>query len=249
MIRAAEVSLSAGQATLLDQVSMAVDAGELVAVVGPNGAGKSSLLSVLAGDQRPGSGTVTVAGQDVFSLRPAKLARLRAVLPQRVTLAFPFTVAEVVEMGLHARRRDGDGEAVAWALAVTDVAHLAGRRYPTLSGGEQARVSLARVLVQQAPVLLLDEPTAALDLRHQEQVMRVARDRAAEGDAVVVVLHDLNLAAAYADRVVLLRDGRIAAQGPPAEVLDAEVLSDVYACPVEVRDTGEELLVLPRRVN
>lgn len=232
MIRASGVSLLAGGARLLDGVAVEVGAGALVAVVGPNGAGKSSLLSVLSGDVRPASGAVTIGGHDVARLRPGRLARLRAVLPQRVTVAFPFTVIEVVEMGMYGRPYE-EG-VVAAAMAETDVTDLGHRRFPTLSGGEQARVSLARVLAQGAPALLLDEPTAALDLRHQEQVMRIARQRAMSGDAVVVVLHDLNLAAAYADRIVLMSGGRVVADGPPGQVLDADRLSEVYGCAVEV---------------
>ncbi|WP_326635842.1 heme ABC transporter ATP-binding protein [Streptosporangium sp. NBC_01755] len=249
MIDVSGVSLTAGSARLLDDVSLRVAPGELVAIAGPNGAGKSSLLSVLAGDVPATHGAVTLAGRPVRALRPAALARLRAVLPQRVTLAFPFTVAEVVAMGLYGSRRPAheEEEILARAMEVTDVAHLAGRTYPTLSGGEQARVSLARVLVQSAPILLLDEPTAALDLRHQEQVMCVARERAAAGDAVVVVLHDLNLAAAYAGRVLVMSGGRLVADGSPDRVLASETLSEVYGCAIDVHRNGSALLVAPRR--
>ncbi|MGW4423511.1 heme ABC transporter ATP-binding protein [Streptosporangium sp. NPDC004631] len=251
VIDVSSVSLSAGSVRLLADVSLRVAPGELVAIVGPNGAGKSSLLSVLAGDAAPSSGSVTLAGHPLGSLRPTGLARLRAVLPQRVTVAFPFTVAEVVAMGLYGSRlpHHRERELLDGAMAVTDVAHLADRAYPTLSGGEQARVSLARVLVQRAPVLLLDEPTAALDIRHQEQVMRVARDRAEAGDAVVVVLHDLNLAAAYAGRVVVMRSGAVVAHGSPAEVFTPGVLSEVYGCAVDVHRDGPGLLVSPRRTR
>ncbi|GAA3121833.1 heme ABC transporter ATP-binding protein [Streptosporangium carneum] len=251
MIDADSVSLSVGSTPLLSEVSMRVAAGELVAVVGPNGAGKSSLLSVLAGDVAPSSGSVTLDGLPLRSLRPARLARMRAVLPQRVTVAFPFTVAEVVAMGLYGSRLTApeEEEVVSGAMAATDVAHLAGRAYPTLSGGEQARVSLARVLAQRAPVLLLDEPTAALDIRHQEQVMGVARDRSLAEDAVAVVLHDLNLAAAYADRVVVMRSGVVVADGAPAEVLASDMLSEVYGCAVDVHHGDGGLMVAPRRAR
>ncbi|WP_344982483.1 heme ABC transporter ATP-binding protein [Nonomuraea soli] len=241
MIDAAGITWRAGRATLLDDVCVEAGEGELVAIVGPNGAGKSSLLAVLAGDVRPDRGSVTIAGAALRGLRPAALARLRAVLPQKVTLAFPFTVAQVVEMGQYGRPYDERTQRE--VMDATEVAHLAHRAFPTLSGGEQARVSLARVLAQGAPVLLLDEPTAPLDLRHQEQVMGLVRQRARLGDTVVVVLHDLNLAAAYADRIVVMREGRVAADGAPGDVLDAGLLSEVYACPIEVRDN----LVLPVR--
>src|SRR5690606_13003976 len=165
-------------------------------------------------------------------------AMRRAVLVQRVTLTFPFTCRQVVEMGRspwsHTVREDDDDAAVARAMELTETTALADRTFSSLSGGEQARVSLARVLAQSAGVVLLDEPTAALDLHHQELVLALARDRAAAGDAVVVVLHDLNLAAGYADRVAVLDRGRVAAVGAPAEVLQPDLLSGVYQHAVEV---------------
>lgn len=247
-IEASGITCTAGRATLLDGVAFALSPGELVAVVGPNGAGKSTLLSVLAGDLAPDRGEVRIGGEHVARLRPAALSRLRAVLPQQVTMAFPFTVAEVVAFGVYGRRQPYCQEQVIQeAMAATEVEHLAGRAFPTLSGGERARVSLARVLAQGAPTLLLDEPTAALDLKHQEQVMRAARERALAGDAVLVVLHDLNLAAAYAGRIALMSRGRIVADGTPAQVLDGELLSEVYGCEVRTRVIEDDLLVLPRR--
>jgi iron complex transport system ATP-binding protein len=170
-----------------------------------------------------------------------------------VRLSFPFTVADIVEMGrapwAGTVLEDDDAEAVRSALAETDVAQFATRRFTSLSGGEQARVALARVLAQRTGLLLLDEPTAALDLRHQELVLGVARRRAAGGVAVVVVLHDLNLAAAHADRVAVLAGGRLVATGTPAEVLGGELLTDVYEHDVEViahPRTGAPV-ILPRR--
>jgi iron complex transport system ATP-binding protein len=174
------------------------------------------------------------------------------VLPQAAALSFPFRVEEVVRMGRAPWVSLGmadDDAAVAAAMAATEVTAFAQRPFSALSGGERARVALARVLAQRAPLLLLDEPTAALDLRHQELVLRVCRERARAGDAVVVVLHDLGLAAAYAHRVAVLHGGRIAAEGPPAEVFSDRLLSEVYDQPVEVLPhprTGE-VLVTPRR--
>lgn len=148
-------------------------------------------------------------------------------------------------------REDEDDAAVAAAMAATEVTRFAARPFSALSGGEKARVALARVLAQRAPLMLLDEPTAALDLRHQELVLRICRERAAAGDAVVVVLHDLGLAAAYADRVAVLHDGRIAELGPPEAVFSGELLGEVYRQPVEVFPhprTGTPLIV-PVRQN
>lgn len=242
-----------GTRRVLDDVDFEVAAGEVVALVGPNGAGKSTLLAVLAGELDPGRGSVELDGHPLDRWTPIDMARRRAVLPQSHTVGFPFSAAEVVAMGRapwqrtpHAGR---DDEVIAAAMAATDSTHLAGRAFPSLSGGERARVALARVLAQDTATLLLDEPTAALDLGHQEAVLALAADRAAAGAAVVVVLHDLASAAAYADRVAVLDDGRVAAAGPPREVLTGELLSRVYRYPVEVLDhpdTGAQL-VLPAR--
>lgn len=239
--------------TVLSGVSLGVTAGEVLALVGPNGAGKSTLLAALAADLPAQAGTVRIDGRPVADWSPGELALRRAVLPQSAALSFPFTVEEVVRMGrapwVGTPAEDEDDPAVAAAMATTEVAEFADRPFSALSGGERARVALARVLAQRTALLLLDEPTAALDLRHQELVLRVCRERAAAGDAVVVVLHDLGLAAAYADRTAVLHDGRIAADGAPAAVFDEELLSGVYRQPVEVLPhprTGVPL-VLPRR--
>ncbi|BDD71818.1 heme ABC transporter ATP-binding protein [Streptomyces anthocyanicus] len=242
-----------GGRPVLDGVDVEVRAGEVLALVGPNGAGKSTLLGALAADVPAAEGVVRVHGRPVSDWSAPELALRRAVLPQSASLSFPFAVEEVVRMGrapwAGGDRADEDEAAVAEAMARTEVAGFAGRPFSALSGGERARVALARVLAQRAPLLLLDEPTAALDLRHQELVLRLCRERARAGDAVVVVLHDLALAAAYADRVALLRSGRIAAGGPPSEVFAEGLLSEVYDQPVEVFPhprTGA-LLVVPHR--
>ncbi|MFI9533766.1 heme ABC transporter ATP-binding protein [Nocardia fusca] len=242
-----------GTRRVLDDVDFEVAAGEVVALVGPNGAGKSTLLAVLAGELDPGRGSVELDGRPLDRWTPIDMARRRAVLPQSHTVGFPFSAAEVVAMGRAPWQRTPqagrDDEVIAAAMAATDSTHLAGRSFPSLSGGERARVALARVLAQDTATLLLDEPTAALDLGHQEAVLALAADRAATGAAVVVVLHDLASAAAYADRVAVLDNGRVAAAGPPRDVLTGELLSRVYRYPVEVLDhpgTGAQL-VLPAR--
>ncbi|WP_406291228.1 heme ABC transporter ATP-binding protein [Embleya sp. NBC_00896] len=252
-VEAEDVGYAIDGRNLVDGVSLTVRHGEIVAVLGPNGAGKSTLLGLLTGDLTPRQGTVRIADRPLSAYSQRELALRRGVLPQSVMLSFPFTVDEVVRMGRapHAGLPGGESEdaVVARCLAETDVAHLADRVYPSLSGGERARVSLARVLAQGAPVLFLDEPTAALDLKHTEDVLRLARERARRGDAVVIVLHDLNLAAAYADRIALLAKGRLLACGAPAEVCTAPVLSELYGHPVDVmrRPGGDELLILPSR--
>lgn len=244
-----------GERVVLDGVDLEVRVGEVLALVGPNGAGKSTLLAALAGDHPVAAGEVTVGDRPLAEFSAAALARRRAVLPQQHAVGFAFTALQVVRMGraVWARtdRSREDETTVAAALAEADVTHLAHRPFPALSGGERARVALARVLAQDTQTLLLDEPTAALDLGHQETVMQVVRGRADAGTAVVVVLHDLNLAAAYADRVCVLAGGRVAADGPPAQVLTGELLTRVYHYPVRVHPhpgTGAPL-VLPLRAG
>ncbi|MDX3849571.1 heme ABC transporter ATP-binding protein [Streptomyces sp. AK02-01A] len=249
------LQLRLGQREVLSGINLTVRAGEVLALVGPNGAGKSTLLAALAADLRPDGGALRIDGRPAHHWSAPELALRRAVLPQAATLSFPFPVAEVVRMGrapwAGTALEDEDGAAVAEAMALTETAEFAGRPFSALSGGERARVALARVLAQRAPLLLLDEPTAALDLRHQELVLRICRARAAAGDAVVVVLHDLGLAAAHADRTAVLHDGRIAAEGPPEGVFRDELLSRVYRQPVEVlRHPGTGVpLVIPKRAT
>lgn len=254
-LRAEQVAVRRGDRVVLDGVDLEVRVGEVLALVGPNGAGKSTLLAALAGDHPVAAGEVTVGDRPLAEFSAAALARRRAVLPQQHAVGFAFTALQVVRMGRAAwartdRSRD-DETTVAAALAEADVTHLAHRPFPALSGGERARVALARVLAQDTQTLLLDEPTAALDLGHQETVMQVVRGRADAGTAVVVVLHDLNLAAAYADRVCVLAGGRVAADGPPAQVLTGKLLTRVYHYPVRVHPhpgTGAPL-VLPLRAG
>ncbi|MGO2140984.1 MAG: heme ABC transporter ATP-binding protein [Leucobacter sp.] len=247
------VTIERGRKKLLDSVSLDVRAGEVLSLLGPNGAGKSTLLSLLSGDVEPDAGSVQFGGKALDDWSLVDLSRRRSVLLQENQLLFPFTVHQVVEMGRAPWRRtpleDDDNEAIGEAIAATDIGHLGHRRVPSLSGGERARTAFARVIAGRTGVLMLDEPTAALDLGHQEAVLTLARERAAAGDAVLIVLHDLNLASAYSDRIALLRQGKIVANGAPDEVLEADVLTDVYRTPVEVIRhpvTGQRI-VLPNR--
>ncbi|MFJ2646251.1 heme ABC transporter ATP-binding protein [Streptomyces sp. NPDC087420] len=250
---ACALNVSRGSRDVLTGIDLTSRAGEVLALVGPNGAGKSTLLAALAADLAPAAGEVRICGRDARAWSAPELALRRSVLPQTAALAFPFTVEEVVRMGRApwsgTARADEDDAVVAEAMAATEVTPYADRVVSTLSGGERARVALARVLAQRTPLLLLDEPTAALDLRHQELVLRICRTRATAGDAVVIVLHDLGLAAAYADRAAVLHDGRIAAEGPPDQVFEEPLLTRVYRQPVEVLPhphTGTPL-ILPKR--
>lgn len=240
VLQARSIRVLAAEKLLLDDVSIAVRSGQITAVAGPNGAGKSTLLKVLAGDLAPVAGEVLLDGRPLPSYGTRDLALRRAVMPQQTLLTFSFTVEEVVMMGRHPHHGGPHGDqasnrrAVREAMVATETTGMARRTYPTLSGGEQARTNLARVLAQATPLLLLDEPTASLDIRHQHLVLDIARDLARKGAAVVAVLHDLNLAAVYADHLVLLDRGSVAASGPPGEVLTVERLRSVFACPVAV---------------
>ncbi|WP_291794667.1 heme ABC transporter ATP-binding protein [Brevibacterium sp.] len=238
LIRVRDVVVEFGEKRVLDGIDLDIRAGEVLAIVGPNGAGKSTLLNVITGDAELVSGNVEVDGHAWHAWTGRELAMRRAVLLQQVDVSFPFTALEVTEMGrspwANLPESQNDEQIVHGALARTETSHLVARSYSSLSGGERARVALARVLSQTAAAMLLDEPTAALDIRHQEQVLATARRYAATGSAVVVIIHDLDLAGAYADRVAVLAHGRIAADGPPEEVFSAELLSHVYDYPVHV---------------
>ena len=247
MLEAHHVSLHFRQRRLLTDISLAIRTGELLVLAGMNGAGKSTLLKILSGETEPDRGHVTLHGRTLHQWPPSDLARIRAVMPQENRLTFPFTTLDVVVMGRYAlhggypsRADRGLARSIMESL---DVGHLTTRLYPTLSGGERARVQLARALCQlkgngsqaQRPTLLLDEPTASLDLGHQQTALTAARDFIRqEGGAVCAVLHDLNLAAQHADRIVILHDGGIAADGNPEEVLTESMIHRAFATRVMV---------------
>lgn len=234
LARAEGLGYRIGSATLVSGVDLAVHPGELLGIIGPNGAGKSTLLRLLGGDLSPTDGRVFYAEAPTDHLAPNELALRRSVLMQQTNPDIPFTARAVVAMGRFPHRRDPensdaeDARVVADALQRTDTAHLAERIFATLSGGERTRVSLARVLAQQAPLVLLDEPTTALDVAYQERIMAELRRLAGVGQGVVAVLHDLNTAAHYADRLLLLAQGQIRAEGTPRQVLSEALLSEVY---------------------
>lgn len=253
LLRARGIAVRRDAREILADIDLEVLAGEVLALVGPNGAGKSTLLSVLAGDLHADRGTVELLGRGIQTYRPLELARRRAVLTQSNAVSFPFRVIEIVSMGrspwLRVSDLADDQRAIVQAIEATDIEHLLDRRFTSLSGGEQARVSLARVLAQTTPIVFLDEPTAALDLRHQEDVMRLSRTLASEGRAVVVVVHDLSLAAAYADRIALLQSGRLDSVGTPHEVMTADRVGRVYGLDVQIHHLGAAArpIVLPVR--
>ena len=246
MLAAQGLSVRRGRTSVLHDVDLRLQPGEVFGVLGPNGAGKSTLLGALSGELEPSAGSVFLHGQPLAAWHGPERARCLAVLPQRSTLDFGFRVEEVVALGRlpHACGRDADREIVAAALAAADAAHLAGRNYLHLSGGERQRVHLARVLAQLWPgragqVLLLDEPTAMLDPLHQLSILDVIRRFAEQGAAMLVILHDLNLAARYCDRLLLLADGRVRVSGTPEQVLRAEPLRAVFGLDVLVQQHPE----------
>ena len=253
LIELTSVGLALDGRAILKNVSLQVFPGEVLALVGPNGAGKSSLLSVMSGDVQATTGRASLQGRDVSKYRVDEAARQRSVLMQSNEVSFPFTVAEIVEMGRAPWARTtslaDDNKAIAEALEKADVEHLVERRFNQLSGGERARVSLARVLAQRTPAVLLDEPTAALDLKHQESVMKTVREIAGQGRAVVVVVHDLSVGAGYADRVAMVVEGKIAAVGSPREVITAKRVSEVYGVAVDIETVGSPArpVILPQR--
>lgn len=245
MLEGLDIHVLVEGSRLLEGVSVQVRPGEVVAVLGPNGAGKSTLLKVLSGDLSPTRGAVRMGGRSLGSWDPKESARVRAVLPQQSSLRFPFRVIEVALMGRSPHLRGSETRAdyaiARFALREAGVDRLEHRLYPTLSGGEAQRVHLARVLAQiwesvdGAPrYLLLDEPTSSLDLAHQHHTLTAARGFAGRSVGVLVVLHDLNLAARYADRVLLLKEGRTVAEGTPGEVLQEETIEAVYDIPITV---------------
>jgi iron complex transport system ATP-binding protein len=241
LLEAEELSFAYGARPILAGVSLAIAPGELVGVIGPNGCGKTTLVRLLAGVLAPAAGRVRLDGRPLAAWRRHEVARRLAVMPQDAPVEFPFTVLEVVLMGRAAHLagfgfpRAADVALARSVLARLDVADLEGRPLDHLSGGERQRALLARALVQEPGVLLLDEPTTHLDLRHQAGIYDVVRDLArTRGVAVLSVLHDLNLAAMYCDRLFLLDRGRVAREGAPAHVLEAEALARAYGAPVWV---------------
>lgn len=236
VIEARALTKRVGRATLVDTINLRVAAGEIVAIVGPNGAGKSTLLRLLSGDLRPSQGEVMLKQRDIRSYRPRELALNRAMLSQHIHVTFPFTVEEIVLMGAGNRGLHEAAALVDAALHEVGLEGFRARQLPTLSGGEQQRAHFARVLVQLAcgeaahghGLLLLDEPTSSLDLRHQIDLVEAARRRAARGTAVIAIVHDLNLAIRFADRLVVLRHGKLAADGSRHEVVTDRIIRDIF---------------------
>ena len=256
LLRFEGVAVALGGRPVLRGVDLEVAAGEVVGLLGPNGAGKTTLLRVATRVAHADAGRVLVGGRDVASISRAALAREVAVVPQDTQLPFPFRAAEVVLMGraphlgLLGFESDDDVERARAALARVGIAHLADRSLLALSGGERQLVTVARALAQDPRVLLLDEPTAFLDLRHRVEVLELLRALAAEGRGVLVVSHDLGLAARFCDRIALLAEGRIARVGPPSAVIDPAALRQVFGIDAQVVAGPDGTpIVLPRSAS
>ncbi len=234
------IHVSFGSRSLIDEVNLDIHQGELTILLGPNGTGKSSLLKTIT-NEIEFSGECHLYGIPIKSWPRHTLAKHLGVLPQHSQLSFNFSAREVVELGgLNLTIEKSKLDLVVESnMAKTDILHLANRSYPTLSGGEKQRVHLARVLTQleqsgDEKVLLMDEPTSALDIQHQHRTLQLAKSLVKTGGTVVVVLHDLNLAAQYADRIVILNKGKIASNGTPQQAIQVDIIEQVYQHRVEV---------------
>lgn len=245
----AGLSVAIGRHKILADIALTVNAGELVAIVGPNGAGKTTLLRAIAG-LVPSTGAISVGGDPLAALSLPRRARRIAYLPQGHVFHWPLPVSEIVALGRLPRGAgadlsDADRAAVALAMADTGTTEYADRPVTTLSGGERARVAIARVLATEAPLILADEPTASLDPRYQIAVIGMLHRHAQSFGSVIAVLHDLGLAARYADRVIVMDKGRIVAEGPPQEVLTAALLAETFGVNAEVVEVRGAPVVVP----
>ena len=246
-IRAISISAEIDGIPLLSDMSLEIVPGEVLALVGPNGAGKSTLLSVLAGDLNPVQGSIFYNKRNIAQLDVQERAHYRSVMSQALPMVFDFSVKDIVEMGwLHNGQHfysDHFKSAVQQIIDQCNISSLINRRFNTLSGGEQKRVHFARALLQlwkyedslEAKYLMLDEPLANLDIRHELSLLAVIRKAAASGIGVLIILHDLNLAAKFADKVAMLNQGRIVGLGVPEDVLTTQLLTSVYDVPVNVK--------------
>ncbi|KQV83710.1 heme ABC transporter ATP-binding protein [Rhizobium sp. Root1220] len=244
MIEVSGISVRLSGKPIVRDISFTAKAGELTAIAGPNGSGKTTTMKAISGELAY-DGSVSLNGREVSALQPWQLAATRGVLPQASTISFPFTVREIVSMGLTAglnRNPERAEQTAAKALAAVDLGGFEGRFYQELSGGEQQRVQLARVLCQISdPVidgrpcwLLLDEPVSSLDISHQLTIMTLARRFCEGGGGVIAVMHDLNLTALFADQIILMKSGHLAAVGGVSDVLTDETMQSVFGCALRI---------------
>ncbi len=247
-LQVSNLCVQAGSTCLVQDASFSLERGELIALLGPNGAGKSSLLRACLGLRKASSGSSTIDGQDLTRLPPIERAKHIAYLPQMTPLAWPNTVKDVIALGRFSHGANlskltgKDADAVSSAIIKSDIEHLTQRRMDTLSGGELARVHCARVFASETPLLIADEPVAALDPRHQFRVMDLIKNYVDQDNGALIVLHDIALAAKYATRLIWMKDTKIIADGPPSQTLTEQRLMDVYG--VRSKINGSDIQIL-----
>ena len=254
MLEAIHLSRSVGKKTILEDCSLRLEPGKFTAVVGPNGAGKTTLLKILAGETRQYKGKINLEGKPLSGYKARELSRIRAILSQYTLVSFPFTVEQVIEIGRYAHRSTSveNKTIISEAMELTRTTAFKGRTYQTLSGGEMQRVQMARVIAQlwdgglSSKYLLLDEPTSSLDLAQQQGLLSLAKTLCSRRFAVMTILHDLNLAAQYADEILFLKNGKIMAYGPVKQVLKQDVIERTFDHPVTLLETGGQMVIVPK---
>ena len=258
MLQTHDVCVEINKKKILKNIKFDVPAGKITALIGPNGSGKSTLMRAISGEISY-QGKIFINERDINSMKAWELAAIRAVLPQNSSVAFPFTVAEVIHIGLRNSKDSSTDHLINDALDCVGLLSLAKREYSQLSGGEQQRVQLARVLAQvwsplvdgTAKWIFLDEPVSSLDISYQLEVMNIMQNYAYRGGGVLTIMHDLNLTAMYADNVGLLHNGKLLCFGTPSQVMNDKILSEAYSCKIKVNKTPKngKIFILPQATN
>ena len=257
MLEAINLSRNIGKKTILEDCSLRLEPGKFMAVVGPNGAGKTTLLKIIAGETRQYKGKVDLEGKPLSEYKARELSKLRAILSQYTLVSFPFTVEQVIEIGRYAHRSTSveNSAIISEAMELTQTTAFKGRTYQTLSGGEMQRVQLARVIAQlrdgtpASKYLLLDEPTSSLDLAQQQGLLSLAKTFCHQHFAVMAILHDLNLAAQYADEILFLKNGKTMAYGPIKQVLTQDVIERTFEHPVTLLENDGQMVIVPKVIG
>jgi len=253
MLTATNISKRISGRQILSSCSLELNPGRLTVVVGPNGAGKSTFLKIISGEDQKFAGEIRINGHSLDQLKTRDLSRIRAILPQHSNINFPFTAAQVVEIGRFAHR-DGainDREAIHEAMTITNTVEFSDRLYHTLSGGEKQRVQMARVICQISArtadprYLLLDEPTSSLDLAQQHVLLSLAKKMCKRNIAVLAVLHDLNLALQYADDIIMMKAGQVVASGPVYDTITEDLIEDTFGHPVKLLNHDGQPVIIP----
>lgn len=252
-IKVSGLSFGYNEARVLDDISITINEGDIIGILGPNGAGKSTLIKLIAGLLKPSSGNVLIEDESIHKISPKQRAKKIAYVPQIISMPFSYTAVEVVLMGrthnlpLLGLESKGDISAAMDAMSKTDCAHLASRPFDSLSGGERQRVILARAFAQGAKIMLLDEPTAFLDIRHQIEFNSYIReDNDHSGTTIVSAIHDINLASVFCSKIVLLKEGKIIATGTPQETINNELIGLTFGVDVKITSDFGHPFYLPQ---